>query len=217
MSLRDYQIILFNVPRDVRAHFNYESRSVCSLFARLVGPVKVPRGNKVNLEVVDKVENHGVRNVLDALTLQLAIDLTSYWDLSGNDRKKVHASILRMGIQRLIELEGWSAEPFLGAFERMEALRYKNAWKSKLGKWNRRRRYRADLLCEHDIDAFSAHIVVTDRGGNVIVNEEAVREIPSEFIFVPLLGKLSWTDDTSVSLLSKKGQRVAQVSFSESS
>lgn len=183
-----------------------------ALYERVFPKFMDSRGWKVLVECVSSVVDPRIVDRLGVLTIQKQFDVPAFVAAEPNHKKRLTLGILWAGIVDVAHAEGWPLEPFVQARKAIEDRKFVNAWtwpKKPVVEPSTKRR--AQLHCEHDVDAFRASLIVGDREGNELLRRPVLAAAPDEFIFVPKLGSLVWKGRGRVALEAKDGSRVGEV------
>jgi hypothetical protein len=215
MRLKEFDLDLPNADRDTRNGFRLRTRCVSSLYERVFPGLDVDGGWKVLIECVERVSRDESRNLLGVFTLQVPFDYDSFAQAEATAQKALVLDALHKGVLRIADSHRWPLEPFEIARESVVAAGYANEWRWPEPKWNRQRSYCAFLGCHHDVDRFSAWLVVQDRNHTAVQRVLIISELPDEFFFAPKMGKLKWTSNDRVALFAKNGEEVGALLHSE--
>jgi hypothetical protein len=143
--------------------------------------------------------------------LQQAFDYAAFSAAGGPERKKLTLATLHQGATRVARAQGWPEEPFREARACVVDKGYVNEWLWPKPKASPDRRLKAVLSCVHEPESFRAWLVVSDREGEELARRLVLEKAPSEFQFVPLLGKLAWESNDTVALFAKNGKEVGSL------
>jgi len=198
-------------PRTVAHRFGLETRCVTALFERSFPKFTDSRGWKVLVYCVPEVLDPTVRNLLGVLTIQQQFDVAGFLASDAREKKRSTLAALWSGIVTIARLEGWPLSPFEAARDEVLKLDYTNRWSwPKRPVVDRTSGLRAQLQCEHEVDEFRGWLVVSDKDGAERLRELVLQKPPSEFQFVPCLGRLHW-EGGEVVLTSRNDAAVARV------
>lgn len=199
-------------PHTISARFSRQTRCVTALYERRFPKFMASRGWKVLVECVPAVTDPRIVDRLGVLTVQREFDVPGFLSAEPERKKRLALEGLWAGIVEVARREGWPLEPFEEARRAVLEQDFVNTWP-----WPKRpaieasTKRRAQLHCDHGVDAFRAAIVVTDRAGHELLRAAAFEEIPSEFCFVPKLGALTWEGPDTVVLTGRDDRVVAEV------
>jgi hypothetical protein len=214
LKLREFDLDLPVASREDRVAFRRRTRSVAALYERCFG-ARLKTGDvwKVLVECVPQAENARTRNLLGVLVVQRELDLRSFWQAGSEKQQRMALDLLMSGISVAAEQNGWDVQAFEDARRRVIEQSFKNEWWLGRTRWSRGRKHRADVWCVHDPERFRAWLVVFDRTGKEIQRKQVIDELPSEFVFAPLLGQLKWLSEGEVVLCSKEGSQVGALTL----
>jgi hypothetical protein len=203
-------------PDSVQHRFGLQTRCVTALFERVFPKFMESRGWKVLVECVAERPDEKVRNQLGVLTIQEVLDVRGFLAAAPREKKVVTLETLWRGITRVAAAEQWPLQPFEEARRAVLERDYVNEW-SWPGKpaLERRSGRKAQLQCQHEIDAFRAWAVVTGKDGLELTRKLVLEKPPHEFQFVPSLGALVWSGPDRVKLEAQNGSVVAEIDVVE--
>jgi len=212
MRLKEFDLDLPYAPKDERNAFGNTTRCVTALYERCFPALDVTGAWKILVECVAEVRRREVLNLLGVLAVEVVFDEPSFQRANSVGRKQIALDVLHSGVLRVAELRGWPMAAFETARRGVIEAAYVNEWewpKRPVRSPNRKRR--AVLHCVHESDRFRAWLVVEQGKNEEVVRELVVEELPSEFLFVPKLGKLTWVSDDRLVLVGRNGIEVASV------
>lgn len=214
MYLKDFDIDFVTGERDLSWRLGSQVRSIMALYARCLPRLKVDGGWKVLVECMPSIERGGTVNSLGCFIIQIPFNLDIYQAKDVEERKRIALDTIHQGALAVASSLGWPLEPFETAYKGVVERNYVNEWTwPKSPKSSPDRKHKAYLQCLHEHDGFYAWIVVEDKKGSKLVKEFAFKELPSEFSFVPKLGKLIWSSNERVVLLDRSDKEVKAVSL----
>jgi len=206
--LKEFDLDAPTLPRDLRQNFRLQTRSVTALCERLFVPFRTNNKSvwKVLVEVVPVITKPGVRDLLGVLTIQIVGVPENFLNAGHGDKSRMALEWLAGGVAEIAKSERWAVKQFEDAFKAVAAAGFINKWQWKRGLWNKGRTTSCDIEVEHAVDAarISAAFYDSDRlpVGEVLL----VSTSPSEFAFVPCLGRAKWLDERCLELISKDGE-----------
>jgi hypothetical protein len=209
LKLREFDLDLPVASGEERVAFRRRTRSVAALYERCFD-ARIETGDvwKVLIECVPQAENVRTRNLLGVFVVQRELDSGSFWQAGSEKQQRMALDLLMSGILVAAEQNGWDVQAFEDARRCVIDQSFKNEWWLGRTKWSRARKHRADVWCMHDPERFRAWLVVFDSTGKEIRRKQVIDELPSEFVFTPLLGELKWLSEETVVLYSKQGEQV---------
>jgi hypothetical protein len=181
-----------------RFTFRDHTRCISALYARVLSPVVTRSGWKILVECVDAKTRDDVQDLLGVLVYEIEHDVAPFFRMSGAEKKRETLEILHRGVLQVAARCGLPAGPFETAYEEVIRRDYRNAFAWRKPVYHPSRRKRAVVRCEHEVEYFRATLAIEARDGAELAATTAFTERPSEFLFVPLLGRLSWRGDTAV-------------------
>lgn len=204
MILREFGIHADARPARGQRPIHDQTRCVLALFERHLPRVETDGVWKLSVQLSAAPETSDIETQLGVARVPLAVDPGPFYELPVAGKKRLSLELLERGIERARTELGWPAGPFAAAARAVRAANLTNAWCFD-PKWAPGRRFRAYVHCEHEPELFSGELRIESREGAVVARATVLQEIPSEFCFVPRLGKVKWLDRTRVVLLDKRG------------
>ncbi len=204
--LREFDLDAPMMTREDRHQFRLASRFVTSnieqnfdQFSNAVGAWKVL------VEVVPAVNRPRTLDLLGVRAIQVIGDAHAYLSAGSSDRAKMALAWFEEGARSVFAELDWPVAPLDDAIQRVVELDFTNVmvWKAKL--LNKSRTIKAEIVIE--MDDVEARIVAIFRS-KADARESRVllcARQPSEFLFVPCLGKVEWLDDERLQLTSRSG------------
>ena len=203
--------------------FNNETRCITGLFENLFPCYKNEHFKKINItfyskEYIEKSErpflhlgkplsNDGFGEI------EMILDINEYLNSDVKTKKKLALGYLKMGLEPFIEQYNLERELFINTFTKVKELNYTNEGIWKKTKLNPSKELRAKILLQHDIDQFTATMIIEDRKKNEIIRQELFKETPSEFIFGYNFGDIVWNNNREVALKNQLGNREWKVTI----
>ena len=206
--LKEFDLDAPGLPKEARHSFRLQTRTVTALYERLFKPFR-HKGKvwKVLIEVVPAITKPSARDLLGVLTVQLAGNPQGYLLADRNKKQRLTLDWLMAGILKIAHAQNWSTAPFEKAAAAVEAAKFQNTWIWKRPLWNHPKNISAEIVLEHDIDETRINAVFRTSKGELVGSDILCRTQPSEFSFVPCLGKLRWIDDQNLELSAKTGAK----------
>jgi hypothetical protein len=211
MKLKAFELYASGIGRDDSVSFHRETRCVVALYEKCFVPIRVEKAWKVGVECAAEVTSDNVVNESGVLSKQRLFDFELYFASDGPGRKRLAIEAIHGGAVDVAKLRGWPVASFDAAKAAVVAKKYMNEW-TGVSRWNVARKMSAHLRCQFEPDAFRAWLVVVDRSGSVVEECLALVSIPSEFVFVPKMGKIIWVSNDRVILQDRRGAEVVCVS-----
>lgn len=212
--LKEFDIDAPSLAKEARQIFRLQSRNVTALYEKYFIP---PDGTgsfwKLLVEIVTEIKKPTPRDLLGVLTIQIQGEPESFFKAQGLDKKKLVLNWLMEGIRLIALEENWTMEPFEQASKKVLANNFVNRWTWKKPLKNLPKTLTAEIVIEHDIE--EARIVAQFRSmnGEICGTELLSSTLPSEFAFIPCLGKLEWLDSNTIRLKAKSSSESWVASF----
>ncbi len=214
MYLKQFGLKFESVDRETNWRLAGQIRCVLALYERCLPKLKVDRAWKVLIECMPEPVRDGVIDSLGCFVLQVRFDLEAYECADILERKRIALETIHQGALAVAKSSGWPTEPFETAYKGVIERNYVNEWTwPKSPKSSSDRKHKAYLQCLHEHDGFYTWLVIEDKKGNQLAKEFAFKELPSEFCFVPKLGKLEWTSNGRVVLFDNSGNEIKAFSI----
>ncbi|MCH6258763.1 hypothetical protein MLD52_19550 [Puniceicoccaceae bacterium K14] len=214
--LSEFAVSPKSLERDQAADLRLQSRSVLSLFESSIKKYKTKDFKKVVVEVYTGDDNLEplVSCCLNVCIVKIQEDISSFFSMGTLGKKKYIMKVLFKGLDLLVENRKIDSEILQEGYAEVRKRNFINCW--EFGKKSSpNRKSVARLVCEHEIDAFTARLIVEDPSGKVLGDKEVIKERPSEYAFVNFLGKLVWKSPSEVVLLSKAKEEVGKLELKE--
>jgi hypothetical protein len=197
-----------------RREFREQTRCVTALYERCFPGLTVTGAWKVLVECVEKIDRREVLDELGVFEIQVPFTWSAWARAGVLERKKMALAKLHEGVLRITKAKKWPKTPFEKARRAVVERNYVNecTWPDRAVP-SPDRRHEAILFCSHEMQAFRAWIVVSDRKtGKEVTRAFAFTSAPDEFAFVRKMGKLAWKSSRKVVLLARKrGRKREQV------
>ncbi|MDV2685647.1 hypothetical protein RYX56_14880 [Alkalihalophilus lindianensis] len=203
--------------------FNKETRCVIGLFEHHFPRYKNEHFKKINImfhskecaETLEELKSRlGNPLCIDGFgEIETALNLDKYIKSDSKTKKKLTLEYLEMGLEPFIEQFHLERELFINTFNKVSELNYINEGIWKKTKLNPSKQLRAKILWQHDIDSFTAIMIIEDKKKNEMMRQELFKEVPSEFIFGYHFGEIVWFNDKEVALKDRLGNREWRVTI----
>ena len=203
--LKEFDLDAPRVKKRSRAQFRNETRCVTALFERCFGRQFTSPYWKIMVEGVGRVEDPRSRDLLGVLAVEVEFHFDKYFEANAETKKHMALDLLWSGIQMVTSQQNLSVAKFEAAYKKVIGLDLRNEWVWKKPKLSPMRDYRAEVVCLHDVDAFTATMRVTATEGQLVLEHVLFEETPDEFLFASNLGELQWKSNDTVALISKDG------------
>jgi hypothetical protein len=205
--LKEFDLDAPALSKEARKAFRSQTRRVSALYQRLFRPFRInEKAWKALVEVVPEVTKPHVRDLLGVLTLQIEGDTSEFLNADEGRKPHIALELLSRGVQKLATELRWPPKAFEDAAKAVLEQKFINKWTWKQQLWNKGRSLSCKIEIEHGVEA--AKIIASFNGAHQqhLGSVELCSASPSEFAFVPLLGKARWIDDRIVELTSKDGK-----------
>jgi hypothetical protein len=204
--LKEFDLDAPSLPKEVRQAFRSQTRCITALYEKVFKPVGViEKGWKILIEVVPVITKPHVRDLLGVLTQQVKGDPHAF--LNADREKKPHIALemLTQGTQLLGKELGLPTQAFEDAERQVRQRNFVNKWTWKQGLWNKAHSISCDIEVDHGLDDAKIIACFKSADRRHLASVEICSAPPTEFAFVPLLGKARWIDDRVVELTSQNG------------
>lgn len=205
--LKEFDLDAPALSKEGRKAFRHQTRSVTALYERLFKPFCITeKAWKILVEVVPDVTKPHVRDLLGVLTLQIAGDPYEFLNADRVNKPRIALDMLARGTQKLARELGWPTKAFDDAAQAVLDQKFVNRWTWKQGLWNKTRSMSCDIEVDHGLEEAKITASFNRADQSHVASVELCLTSPSEFAFIPLLGKARWIDDRIVELISKDGK-----------
>lgn len=205
-KLKEFDLDAPTLGKDVRHAFRLQTRFLTSSVERKFEPLLNDLGAwKVLVEVVPTLTRSRSRNLLGVLTTQVVGDAVSYVAMKRGEREGLAIDWLLAGVKSVFSEYGWRTDEIEAAVKSVidEDFRNTRVWKN--GVLNASESASAEVVVETDDEQAKIFVVFKTPGGEVLQASTLCVRPPSEFGYVPCLGKFEWLSDDTVELTSRSG------------
>ena len=207
-SLKEFDLDAPTLAREARQSFRHQTRCVTALYERSFKPFRIQqKAWKVLVEVVPVITKPQVLDLLGVFTFQVQGDPVEFLEATESSRPQIALDWLARGAAEVAKLHDWPIEPFQDAAAAVVEVDFVNKWPWKASLWNRSRTLSCDIEIEHGLRETKITSNFKNSDGLLIAKSAFCSTPPSEFAFVPLLGKARWLDEWQVELASKDGKQ----------
>lgn len=206
--IKEFDLDAPSLPKDVRSEFRYQTRALTNLFERCFSEqLTLGKAWKVLVEVVPSITHQRHRDLIGVLTVQVEADPTALLDAGEDDKSELALKWLIQGTDQLAEELGLNKTKFNEAAAEVRSLDYKNiqTWKKSVLSPDGKKQ--VEIVVEHGIHEARLVGRIRKADGTIIREHVLTSERPDEFIYAPLLGSLTWLDDSTAELKSQVGDR----------
>jgi hypothetical protein len=208
-SLTEVEAIRFDYEenwKQKRMLFRDQVRCIASLYLFLLGRFPNERSKKIMINCVES-PGEGVQTTTDGFTeVSVKVDIDSYFPLSNFDKKRLILEKFNEGMIKVANEYSWDHGVFNSVTAEIKDRNYVNkyVWAQKSSS---DRKYKAEVFCEHDIEFFTATLIIIDKkSGQVVKTKKVLQERPHELIFTQYLGDLKWVSDRTV-VMTHRGRK----------
>ena len=196
-----------------RHEFSLQTRSICSMFERLMGKITTQNCAKLLIECIPYQSDTTILEFSEVCTIKMQFDYDSFILLDISEKKKLILEMVMKGVQALAEKEKLDYKQFVVVYNQILELNYLNKWVWKKSIKSPNKAFSAEVVVSHDVENVRLTILIKDRSGNVIKAQELLTDLPDEYAYSMHLGNLSWLDETTVTLKNKIGDQSWVVSL----
>jgi hypothetical protein len=205
-KLKEFDLDAPTLGKDVRQAFRLQTRFLTSSVERKFEPFLNDVGAwKVLVEVVPTLNKSRSRNLLGVLTTQVVGDAATYVTMKRGERERLALDWLLAGVKSVFSEYGWRTGEIEAAVQSVVDEDFRSALVWKKGVLNASKSVSADVVVVSDDEHAKIVAVFRTPGGEEMQASTLCVRPPSEFAFVPCLGKLKWLNDDTVELTSRSG------------
>jgi hypothetical protein len=189
--------------KEKRIKFRDEIRCICSLYEQNFEKLRTVDCWKLLIECVKEITDNRIRCYDGVCQANVQLDIDWYFGLTNIEKKKLILSLLKQGVDKIIEEKKWDKQPFEIAYQKIIAGEYINHLIWNKPKKNPDKKYSAEVICDHDIDEFSVRIIIRNKNGDEVKQKKIITERPNEWAFAKHFGRLEWLSQNEVALINK--------------
>lgn len=189
--------------KEKRIQFRDEIRCIASLYEQHFEKYKNDDCWKVMIECVEEINDNSIKCYGGLCYANVMLDIDWFFTLTNTEKKKLTLSLLKQGIDKIIDDKKWDRERFEIAYQKVISSEYINRWIWKKPKKSPDRKYVAEVICTHEIDEFNVRILIKDKKGNEVKEKKIITERPNEWAFAKHFGRLEWLSENEVALINK--------------
>ena len=214
MILKEFDLDLPEKDKDTRHDFRNDVRCIAAqYFSYFPEKLKTDGFWKILVECVEEEKKPEL--YLDVKTVKISFDYEGYSALNKHDKKATILDALYRGVMKVCIEEDWDQRIFEECRLKVIEDDYNFFWTFKKPKKNKERKLIATILCHHDIDKFTASLVITNLNGSLVYKTNLVEEVPNEFIFAYKLGDFKWISNDDIEFYNKAKQCSVRVNVSQ--
>jgi hypothetical protein len=169
--LKEFELCWPGQTKERKREFQLQTRCVTALFERLFPKFRTANCWKVLAECVGQSTREQYRNQGGVYVLETETDVDHFFYLPDEEKKRWTLETLRGALDRLVKQTDWPAEPFLDTYRRARFLNLVNRWVWRKPILSPSRRFLAEVLIEHEVQACDISIVVSDRNKREVARD----------------------------------------------
>ena len=198
--------------KDKRRRLSLQTRCISAFFERLFSPIDTKDCKKILVECVHEKPESTIKNYSGVYTVQCLFDEQSFEKNDDLGKKKTSLDILMAGIKKVASNQNWDIEPFENVYNKIVAEGYNNEWVWQKSAKSPDKKYKANVLLQHEVDRIDILIVIYDKE-NVIFSKKVISELPDEYAYANHLGSIKWISSNKVSLVATAKDREWTIDF----
>ena len=199
--LKEIGIESHGLDRGLAYQFRLQTRHVSALVERLLPKVQTPNYWKVLIICCEKKpeRDRNLAVIGGVMDVYIPCDIASYFKLNDQQKKEFAFQAIAKGLELASEHTGIGGEEFKQALEASRSLVNEWSWpKSPCSSPDRK--WKAQLWCSHELEKFTAHLMVLDKQKNEVARVFVFEAQPSEFQFVPRMHAPEWLSATEIAV-----------------
>lgn len=213
MLLKEFDLDIPSLEKNERHLFRSQVRCIAAHYQRhFPNRFHTPDFWKILVEC-SETESTEQNTYLGVRVVKVAFNYSEYKSQNTLERKIQILKTLHKGVLKVAEHFDFNDELFTTCFKSVVAQEYDNQWVWKKPKSNSSRTLKAQVLCLHDMEKFTAILQITDKNGKILHQNVAFKAEPDEFMFARKLGSLKWTSSNEIVLYDKAEQVISKKSF----
>ena len=142
---------------------NQDKMHCCAYMQTLLGRFKNDTCWRILVKCTKEITRHEYLDLLGVYEIQIQRNAYEFFDLSDIDKKKYALDVLKEGVDKVIEQKGWDSKPFEKAYQGVIDAHYINTWTWRKKAASPSKQYKAELFCEHEIEAFHINLVIRNK------------------------------------------------------
>lgn len=202
--IKEYDIDAPQLGKEARNLLRDQSRSVTSLLEQLIAPrLKIGRAWKVLVEIVPRDSGNGVREALGVLVVEVEGNAETFLDATGASEKgEIVLTWMARGLEKLLgKAEADQALHGVAEQVRRSDFTAVKRWRGPVRKPGGG--LSADVIVRMRFDGADIVGRILEAGDRVRSETLLFSSRPSEFIFSPHIGPLTWKANDTVDLASR--------------
>ncbi len=193
-----------------RRDFNLRTNCVKSLYVRCLPKVNTGKIGKVVLIAVEKTQNEpNPEELLDILRVYSSFDFEAFWKaVDDYFRKKQVLDLIQNSLLKIAHSRGWDVSAFHETYECVLKRNIVNEEYVKRPVFSPHKQLNAQLFYSFGMEEVEIDVIIKNTDGEV-VKRFSVSKMPAtgEGAFIDILGKLKWSSNDELVLLSQSGRR----------
>ena len=182
--------------------FLSETRHIAALVGRHIGKLQTPNFWRIAVKCTLRKPKRNLVVIGGVLEVYLPTDLADYYKLDVMGRKRFALDALAQGLALASKHTGIGKSEFPEAIRKSESLINEYPF-PKSPRSSPNRKWKAHLWCSHEIDHFTAHLVIMDRQMVESARVFLFKARPSEFDFVRLMDVPYWVTNGEIDVCGK--------------
>ncbi|MBQ3566831.1 MAG: hypothetical protein IJA12_06605 [Oscillospiraceae bacterium] len=218
MYLRNIDLML-DLGKSIRLEHNRDfmtgSRCIVSMFERLLGRYKNDVCKKINMHCGNNAERpiKTVDGFCDVYLDFTESDLKNFKFKGDYEKKVAYLELLMNGIKKVSNEYGWDTKIFEDVYNQIIQLNYENMWQWKKAVCSPSRKYKAELILEHEIPYIHFNLIIKDKNNEILTERILLSEIPDEYSYAYHLGKLKWLSNYEIALINRLNSQMIVVNL----
>lgn len=183
-----------------KAHcFRLECRHIAALVSRNLPRIKTSEVWRIWLTCKADSTIASIKILGGVLYVDVDCDPTSFFTLTHYKKKQFALKAISQGLALVANTIGVGKAEFERAIEKSKSLLNEWSW-PKASSSSPDRKWKAHLWCIHEIDHFTANLVIQDKQKTEVARDIVFKTPPSEFEFAPLLATPAWLSATEIAV-----------------
>lgn len=194
---RDYEVNW----KEKRRTFQLSTRCMTAMIERIMLPIEDANCSKIVFECVDNCTVTKFKNCLNVCTIQVELDVETFFLLPDIEKKKKTIEIIMKGIKDISSQIDFNMSNISKACLQIVKEEYINEWIWKKEKGMKNSVAMVKII--HDVSDLQIIMVIMDDAGRIIKERKLINTLPDERVYDKLLGELKWISSTEIALISK--------------
>lgn len=206
--IKEFDLDFPDASKKLRHEFRNKTRCVTSLFEKCYQPtLETGKSWKILVELVNEITKPKIRNLLGVLVVQVVCSVHELTNSKKNEELELVLKKLMCGISQVARENEWSLLQFFDAERKVLERKFVNEWTWRPKIANKTKTLFAELVILHDSSKASISVRFSNLKNEELSVVHLINTEPNEFIFSDFLGNLKWSDETSIDLFSRSGDR----------